>query len=110
MFNKKIDFKNPVTILLMALAILLPIVGGFYMQTGMVFGILESLTILVLIKKMPEWAQNLVAKHPFAADLLFSVLATWGLSALYGHGLVIAIAAVTCAAILSWALPTTKPP
>ena len=107
---KNINWTSPITILMLVLLVSLPIVAGFYMQVGAVLGIVESLAILILLDKAPRWLQALVAKHPFAADLLLSALATVGLSSLYGHGLVIAIAAITCALILSWALPRAKPP
>jgi len=107
---KNINWTSPVTILVVLLIILTPLIAGFYMQVGAILGIVESLAILILVQKAPGWLQNQIAKHPFAADLLLSALATIGLSSLYGHGLILAISAVVCAVILSISLPRTKPP
>ena len=107
---KQIDWSQPVTILLVALAVLLPTVAGHYTQVGLVLGVIQALAILVLIRKAPAWVQASVARHPFVADLLLSAASTLGMSTLFGHGLLLGISAVCCALLLSWALPRSKPP
>ena len=52
---KSIDWSQPVTILVLALVLLLPTVGGHYLQVGFTLGLIQALAILVLIKKAPEW-------------------------------------------------------
>ncbi len=104
---RSMDFTHPFNVMLLAALILLPVVGGHYVQAGALMGLIQALSVLALVYKSPAWLQGIIAQHAFAADLILSTLATLGMSLAFGHGLLLAVSGITCALLLSWALPRT---
>ena len=86
--------------LAMVLAMFLGVLG----TTGILLGLLMFLGVWLVYSKFPERLQGFCQNHPLIADVSLTGLVTWGASTLFGSGLVLAFAAVTCGVLVSGAL------
>lgn len=103
-----IDWSSPKNILLMFSLFIVPFVAGYIVISGLILGVILALGILFLVEKMPNFARELIARHPFAADLLLTSLTVGTVGAWFGSGLTLGFGVAACGLILSWALPLTK--
>ncbi|RMH16247.1 MAG: hypothetical protein D6698_09990 [Gammaproteobacteria bacterium] len=79
--------------------------GGIYVRMGLFVGMAMTLSIIVLLNKMPLFLRRRVVNHPFASDLVLSSLATATVGSYLGGGLTLGVAAIVCAVALSLFLP-----
>lgn len=101
---RKTDWANPKNTLILVALIALPFVAWYYVSTGFVIGLLMSICILWLLEKSPVVLKHLVARFPFAADVILSSTVVFMFGSYFGSGLTLGIAAVCTAVILSWGL------
>lgn len=87
-----------------AAALLLAMFLGTLGTTGLFLGLIMFLAIWLVYTKMPNWLRNQTKKHPLIADVGLTGSATYGASALFGTGLVLALAAMVCGVLVSGAL------
>lgn len=105
---KKLNFKDPVVILTIAMVPLGIMAMGHFFKIGLALGTLQALGILFLVRKLPLWLKKSIEDNPFVADLTLSLGSTFMVSGLFGEGLTLGISAVFCAVLLSWALPRNE--
>lgn len=107
MWNKirEINWKNPLVWVTGALFLLGPFALGMLFKMGLVLALIMTASILVLVNKMPSWTRRVIKRHLLIADLVLSTFVTAGVAALFAPGLILAMAAVTTAGLLSLTLP-----
>ena len=93
-----------IIILVLAALICVPI-AGYHSAVGGVAGLLQAATVLILLSKAPGFVKALIARNPLTSDLILTAGTTVGSAALFGPGLVLGIAALTCGLLLSMILP-----
>ena len=104
-YYKKVNFKDPIVQILIALVLIAPFAVAIYLKIGVVLGLLMSLSILILYSKLPKFLLKFLRKVPLLSDLLMTVALTVSVSTFYGEGLTLAIAAISCDLILAYASP-----
>lgn len=102
---KSANWKNPRNILIVLSCLVLPFVAGHYLYTGLILGLILSVSILWLLEKAPDFIKDLVVKYPLASDLILSSFAVMMIGGYFGSGLVLGLGAAFATVILSWALP-----
>jgi len=101
----KADYNNPRNILILLSFIILPFVAGHYLYTGLILGLIMSISMLWLLEKSPMFIKDLILEYPLAADLILSFLAVVLIGGYFGAGLTLGLGAAFTTVILSWALP-----
>lgn len=102
---KNSDWSNPRVILIAIACVIFPFVAWHYISTGMVLGLMMSISILWLLEKSPKMIQQLVMEYPLLADVILSTLVVMSIGGYFGAGLTLGLGAVFSTVILSWALP-----
>ena len=102
---KSINWRDPKIALGLAALLVLPFVAKHYVMTGILIGCLMAMAIVWLIQKGPRFVRFLSQKHPLAADIVFSSIALLMFGSYFGGGLMLGIAAIICALVLSLILP-----
>lgn len=102
---KNANWKNPRNILLAVSFLILPFVAGHYLYTGLILGLIMSVSVLWLLEKAPNSIKNLIIKYPLASDLILSSFAVMVIGGYFGSGLTLGLGAAFATVILSWALP-----
>ena len=106
----ELDWKNPKILVTAAAIFTLPIVGGYYVNSGIFVGTIMAAAALWLVDKLPSWTKQWCVNHPLAADLLISTIMVVMTGKLFASGLILGSGAIFCALILSVALPYVSVP
>lgn len=101
----KIDWNNPLNLLILATVVIAPFVAKIYVMTGLLLGLLLTISTLWTLTKCPLWLRKLVVKHHVIADFVLSMVAMIGIGSLFGSGLTLGIGAVICGILLGYCLP-----
>lgn len=101
----KIDWNNPLNLLILTTVVIAPFVAKLYVMTGLLLGLLLTISTLWTLTKCPLWVRKQVVKHHVIADFVLSMLAMIGVGSLFGSGLTLGIGAVICGILLGYCLP-----
>lgn len=103
---KNIKWSDPKVIIGLVALFTVPFVAKHYVMTGLLIGALMAIAIIWLIQKGPRFIRKFSVSYPLTADILFSSIALAMFGGYFGGGLMLGIAAIICALILSLVLPS----
>jgi hypothetical protein len=88
---------------------LMVVVGGYAVSSGAIAGLSMALGIAFLVSKLPTSVKSLLLKQAFITDLILTSGSTILVAGLFGPGLILGIASITCGLVLSVILVFMKP-
>lgn len=99
------DWSDPLNILYLATVLIIPFVARQYFLTGLLLGLLLTISILWTIQHCPLWIKRLIVANPILSDFILSAIALLGVGSLFGSGLTLGIGAVVCGILIGFCIP-----
>ncbi len=103
-----LDWNNPRVLLTAITIFMLPFVATYFVTTGLLLGLLLTISVLWLVEKSPNFIKKWIIKYPLASDLILSALAVAMIGTYFGSGLTLGLGAIFCTVFLSYSLTTIK--
>lgn len=105
---KKLNFKDPVILILTCLVLVLPFAAGYLFKMGLALGLMQTLGILLVYRKFPQSLKQWCEDHPLVSDIALDAISTATMAGLFGGGVTLAISAIVTGLVLSWAIPAIE--
>ena len=102
---KNLDWNDPNVILAAICCVIFPFTAWYYVSTGLVIGLLMTISILWGLEKSPVFLKELMFEHPLLTDMILSALAVMTIGGYFGTGLALGLGAIFTGVLLSWAIP-----